>query len=118
MLRFVSSLVMLLLAGTMIHAVKADLTGGPKKDEGYIRVEVKGILRTGIVAVGGETTGTTITNKSGTLELDFGKNQELRELAGKLDGKTVVATGHLTIRKGVEVRQRAIVHVTSLKAAK
>ena len=34
------------------------LAGGDQEG-GYIKVEVKGTLKTGIVAIGGETTGTT-----------------------------------------------------------
>jgi hypothetical protein len=85
-------------------------------DEGYIKVEVKGVLKTGIFAIGGETTGTIITTKKGTLELDLGKDKNLRAQAEKLNGKSVVVTGNLSIRKGVEVRQRLIVSVATLKA--
>ena len=40
--------------------------------EDSIRVTVVGTLRTGIIAIGGETTGTTITAKGITWELEFG----------------------------------------------
>lgn len=89
-----------------------------KEPEQYIKVEVKGILRTGVAAIGGETTGTIITAKGITWELDFGKNKKLREQAEKLDGETVVVTGTLELRKGVEIPQRLIVTVTHLKPAK
>jgi len=82
----------------------------------YIKVEVKGKLRTGLAAIGGETTGTVIETKTGALELDFGKNKELRDLAAKLNGRSAVATGTLTFRKGLAVKQRYIVTVTTLKA--
>jgi hypothetical protein len=55
--------------------------------EDSITVDVVGTLRTGIVAIGGETTGTTITAQDVTWELDFGKNVELRKTAEKLNGK-------------------------------
>ena len=80
-----------------------------------ITVTVVGTLRTGIVAIGGETTGTTITAKGIKWELDFGKNAELRAAAEKLDGKQVTVTGTLEHRVGVEVKERWIVTVTSLK---
>lgn len=38
--------------------------------EPSIQVRVIGVLRTGIFAIGGETTGTTITAGDNTLELD------------------------------------------------
>src|SRR5689334_1071591 len=78
-----------------------------------ITVTVVGTLRTGIVAIGGETTGTTISAKGIKWELDFGKNAELRAAAEKLDGKQVTVTGTLERRSGVEVKERWIVTVTS-----
>jgi hypothetical protein len=80
-----------------------------------ITVTVVGTVRTGIVAIGGETTGTTITAKGIKWELDFGNNVELRTTAEKLNGKQVIVTGVLERRSGVEVRERWIVMVTSLK---
>jgi hypothetical protein len=91
--------------------------GGPKKDDTYIKVEVKGKLQTGIMAPGGETTGIIIRTETVTLELDFGKDKDLRMLADKLNDQMVIAAGTLTIRKGVAVKMRHIVAVTSLKAA-
>src|SRR5437879_3570684 len=77
---------------------------GQKKPEGEesITVKVAGKLRAGIVAVGGETTGFTVTASGITWELDFGKNAELRTAAEKLDGKKVVVEGTLERRAGVE----------------
>jgi hypothetical protein len=92
---------------------------GEKKggDAGYLKIEAKGKITTGIVAIGGETTGTTITTPGGTFELDLSKNKDLQAQAEKLNGKTGIVTGTLAIRKGVEIRQRFIVTVTTLKAA-
>jgi hypothetical protein len=84
----------------------------------HIKVEVKGKLETGIIAIGGETTGTTITANGVTWELDVGKNAKLRKLLPSLDGKTVVAKGTLSRRAGVETGQRWIVNVSSLEAVK
>lgn len=75
---------------------------------------VVGTLRTGIFAIGGETTGTTITAKGVTWELDLGKSGELRALANALDKKKVTVKGILERRKGVEIRERWIVTVASL----
>jgi len=82
------------------------------------KVELQGKLRTGIVAIGAETTGTIIETKDGAFELDFGKDKALREKADKLNGKAVQVAGTLTIRKGVEVKERKIVAVSKLEEAK
>jgi hypothetical protein len=82
----------------------------------YIKVEVRGTITAGVVAIGGETTGITITAGKTTLELEI-KDPKLNALAEKLDGKKAVATGTLEIRPGVEIPQRRIVVVTALQAA-
>jgi hypothetical protein len=76
----------------------------------------EGVLHTGVMAVGGETTGTVLERADGnTCELDFGKNTGLRQLAGTLNGKKVVVTGKLVSRPGLEVKQRHIVEVQELR---
>ena len=114
MLRVVIALLMIVMG--LSFAVSSD--AGEKKggDGGYLKIEAKGKIATGIVAIGGETTGTTITTPGGTFELDFSKNKDLQAQAEKLNGKIGVVTGTLAIRKGVEVRQRFIVTVATLKA--
>jgi hypothetical protein len=82
----------------------------------YIKVEVRGRLAHGIAAIGGETTGTVISAKGATWELDLRGNADLIRAAEKLDGRTALVTGALEVRKGVEIRQRWIVTVTTLKA--
>ncbi len=77
----------------------------------------QGTLRTGVVASGGETTGTVVETKAGKFELDLGKDRDLRRQAKKLNGKAVVVTGVLRLKKGVEVKDRRIITVRSLKAA-
>ncbi len=81
------------------------------------KVEVKGTLRTGVVAIGGETTGVVVATKGGTYELELGKDKALRRQAEKLNGKAVLVAGTLEVRKGVEVKERRIITVTSLAAA-
>lgn len=83
-----------------------------------ISVTVVGTLRTGVIAIGGETTGVTIKAKGITWELEFGKNDELRKAAMALDGKNVRVEGSLERRKGVEVKDRWIVTVSSLEEAR
>ena len=85
------------------------------------KVDKTGKLQTGIVAIGGETTGTIIETKDGSFELDFAKNKEGKALlakAEKLNGKMVDVSGTLEIRKGVEVKERKIITVTKLEVAK
>lgn len=93
-------------------AAAADDNKDPKK------VELTGTLRTGVVAIGGETTGIIMETKKGKFELTFGKQKELRDKAENLNGKAVTAIGTLEIRKGVEVKERKIVTVISLEEAK
>ncbi|MFT4549061.1 MAG: hypothetical protein ACI9UA_001498 [Pseudoalteromonas tetraodonis] len=86
-------------------------------DQESIHVTVTGRLQTGIVAIGGETTGTTITAKGVTWELHFGQELMLSERVSKLGGKLVTVSGSLARRKGVETGERWIVSVTKLKMA-
>jgi len=81
-----------------------------------ITVTIVGTIHSGIVAVGGETTGATVTSKGITWELDFRQDQPLRETAQQLNNRLVIVTGSLERRAGVEVKDRWIVAVTSLKA--
>jgi hypothetical protein len=110
-LRSSLSVSLILLSATLITAADKEET----KPESYIKVTAKGTLKTGIVAIGGETTGIILTTKDGVLELDI-KDKELRKKAEGLSGKVVTVTGNLTIRPGVEVNVRHIVTVESIKA--
>jgi hypothetical protein len=83
----------------------------------YIRVEIRGILETGMLAVGGETTGTVIRANNVTWELDFGGNRSFQELATRLNGQWVLVTGTYHKGRGVEVAERHIVRVTGLEPA-
>jgi hypothetical protein len=85
--------------------------GGPTRD--YVRVEVRGTLETGIMAIGGETTGTTIRARGMTFELQIDR-PALRREAERLSGRTVVVHGELTMRRGVEIGQRWIIVVDRL----
>ena len=83
----------------------------------YITVEIKGRLRTGVAAIGGETTGVTVAASSLTFELYFGENAELLEAAKRLNGQTVLVNGRLEGRRGIEIPLRQIVTVESLESA-
>lgn len=91
--------------------------GAPAEDksEDSIEVTVFGTLKSGLVAIGGETTGTTITAKGITWELDLSESAPFAKLAEKLNGKRAMVKGSLERRKGVEVAERWIVHVTALQ---
>jgi len=99
-------------AGILMMAVAA--TGAA---DDAIDVVVRGTLRTGIMAIGGETTGTTITARGATWELDLRAKPDLAARAESLAGRRVVVTGSLEVRPGVERRQRWILTVKTLEAA-
>jgi hypothetical protein len=81
------------------------------KVDGTIELEVKGTLATGIVAIGAETTGATITTKDGfSCEVSGVKDD-------KLNKKTVVVKGSFAVKPGVEVGQRRILTATSIEEA-
>lgn len=109
----------LLLHSSVIAAEDEPAVADPitePADEDSITVTALGTLRTGVVAIGGKTTGTTITAKGITWELDFGKSGELRAAAATLDGKKVIVQGSLERRAGVQIKHRWIVTVTGLQA--
>jgi hypothetical protein len=85
--------------------------------EESITVKIVGTLRTGIAAIGGETTGTTITAKGITWELDFAGNPRLAQAAEKWAAKKVMVEGRLERREGVEIKERWIVTVTAMSLA-
>jgi hypothetical protein len=88
-----------------------------ESDPTYIKVEIKGRLSTGVVAIGGETTGTTITAAGATWDLDFAGNKELAAQAERYDGKMVLVTGTARVVPGVTRGPRVIVTVASMKLA-
>jgi hypothetical protein len=90
----------------------------PQPGEGDSRrVEVKGILQTGLIAIGGETTGTAISVDGKTYELDFRRSPKLQALAETLNKRTAIVQGALQRRMGVERGERWIIMVTGLQPA-
>jgi len=87
------------------------------EDEEYIRVEIKGRLNSQIMAIGGETTGVVVEASGAMLELDL-KDERQRRAAELLHEQQVLVTGRLQVLRGVEIRQRWIVTVESLRSAK
>jgi hypothetical protein len=109
-MKALAAIILAFLASTTILAADPN----PNPDDS-IQVTVTGTLRTGVVAIGGETTGTTVTAQGITWELDLGKSGEFVESAKKFNGKKVVVQGNLDRRPGVEVKERWIVTVTELR---
>src|SRR5262249_32979613 len=74
----------------------------PPKVEPVVQLEIKGEVLTGILAIGGETTGVVIRTDKG---MGFGC-----ELAGVKDEsvnkKTCIVTGTFALKDGVEIKQR------------
>ena len=76
------------------------------------------ILKTAIMAIGGETTGITLsTGNAGVYELDLGGSATLMKEAEALNGQKVIVVGDLATKAGVEVKERRIIAVKSLHAA-
>ena len=76
-----------------------------------IEVAVVGRVQSGVVAIGGETTGTTITANNITWELDLQGDEQLLEAVNNLGNSLARVTGKLTKKQGVEIRQRWIISV-------
>lgn len=84
-------------------------------DGGSIRVDMFGVVRTGVMAVGGESTGTTLAALGFTWELDLGGNQAFADLAREQNGKELNVVGTLTVKQGIERGRRVIVAVKELR---
>jgi hypothetical protein len=92
------------------------LDSAVEKERGkYVDVTVHGTLKSGVIAIGAETTGVTITAGAVTWELELVGKQH--ELAGKLNGSKAIVSGQLRNEAGVEVKSRFIVKVRSIKSA-
>ena len=87
-------------------------------DEKQEEKTYEGVLETGIMGIGGETTGTILKTKDGQYELDVQGNAELQKAVEALNGKKVTVVGVYKPRPGVEVKERKIIVVTALKEAK
>jgi hypothetical protein len=97
-----------LTAGTLVA------TAAKGRDD-YIDVTVQGTLKRGVIAIGAETTGVTITAGAVTWELELAGSQH--EVASRLNGRKAIVSGQLRHAAGVEVRNRLIVKVRSIKPA-
>lgn len=101
-----------LFLATILGGLCLRAADGP--DDKYIKVEARGTIRTGVVAIGGETTGVIVSANDITLELEI-KDPQLAALAKRLSGKIGVAKGTLRVMRGIEIPQRWIVTVGELQ---
>lgn len=106
---------------TLTRLIMTDEGAAAERDAGEattadgVTVRAVGTVRTGLVAIGGETTGTTIAAGDLELELDLGGRPELAAVAERLDGRRGIATGRLHRVRGVERGDRWIVKVRELR---
>jgi hypothetical protein len=108
---------LLLSLSMLLAALPLALAAEDKPPEDSIQVEVRGTLEHGIVAIGGETTGTIIKAGNVTWELDLSGDPKLTAAAEKLNKQKVVVSGLYYKKPGVEIAERHIVKVKSLAAA-
>ena len=108
----------LVLAGAVMPTTRAADREPPRRDAdagGRIDVDMVGVVRTGVMAIGGESTGTTVSALGFTWELDLGGNEAFADLARKANGKELNVKGTLTVKQGVERGRRVIVVVKELR---
>lgn len=77
-----------------------------------IHVTIIGTIETGMMAIGGETTGTMITSNNVSWELQVPK--ALRDQVEAFNGRKAKVKGELNKKAGVEIRERWIVTVESV----
>jgi outer membrane protein OmpA-like peptidoglycan-associated protein len=75
--------------------------------------EWTGQITTGMMAIGGETTGIILSTGREAFELQPA-NDTLRQRLRELSGKTATVRGTLQVRPGIEVRSRSIITVTEI----
>lgn len=81
-----------------------------------IEVTIVGRITSGVMAIGGETTGTTIAANNITWELDLQGDAQLVESVNQLGQSMARVTGTLIKKPGVEIRGRMIVLVDTITA--
>lgn len=99
-----------------LHAAVPE--AAPMADEKAAEKTYEGTLETGMMAIGGETTGTILKTKDGQFELDVQGKADLQKAVESLNGKKVTVVGVYKPKAGVEVKERKIILVSSLKEAK
>lgn len=76
------------------------------------RIRLRGTLRLGVMAIGGETTGVTL--RAGGREWELQLRPKQAEAVQAWSGRRVEVEGRLEIRPGTELARRTIVHVRTL----
>ncbi len=107
-------------AGCRLGATN-NATGAPppaKPAEAPLPQTFNGTLRTGIMAIGGETTGIVLETPSGRYELDVSGSPQAAAKVDQLAGKKVTVLGDYRPRPGVEVKERRIIVVRELREAR
>lgn len=105
----------LVVIGTFASTVAADETFFQEDNpDAAVSVECHGQLRHGVFAIGGESTGTTITFHRITWELQL-PDETAREFAQQNHGKPVVVTGTLRRIVTTERKVRWILDVTRIR---
>ena len=84
-----------------------------QKDKEPAQQEWTGTVHTGIVAVGGETTGIVLETAKGKFELKAATDAVLADLK-KADGQRATVRGTLARQPGVEKTERVIITVTKV----
>jgi hypothetical protein len=80
--------------GSRVHRILTAQTLRSEAEKGrgeYIDVTVHGTLKSGVIAIGAETTGVTITASAVTWELELKGNQH--QVADKLNGSKAIVSG-------------------------
>ena len=84
-------------------------------DQNEKQVTLVGVLRTQVMAIGGETTGTTLLTDNGTFDIILSRSRMERMNVKALDGKNVSVTGYVTTLTGVEIKERKAIIVMGIK---
>lgn len=98
----------------VLRATTIDAAAANGREEEYVAVTVAGTLRTGVMAIGAETTGVTITAGGATWDLEV--ERRLRETVNRLNGATAIVSGHLRRAGGVEVPGRLVIKVVTVRS--
>ena len=93
----------------------AETSPAQKPKSGPKPVTVTGKLEAGLMAIGGETTGTRVTTNGRVYELEFKKHPELREKVEEYNGKEVTVTGPMRLIRGGEGPDRWVIDVQKLE---
>lgn len=106
---------MVLLLAICLMPFTLDAQDRDQQKQSPTKVEITGVIKDGVLAIGGETTGTTIKSGPFLWELDLSDVVKGKTFAKEQHGQSVIVRGRLEHKKGVEIPDRMIVHVDSLQ---